>query len=79
MPYASLLDEGRLKGADSLAASSLIKRALEGEREVVATCGSGVTACVVALAFARMGREVAVYDGSWTDWGGDHSCPLETG
>ena len=41
------------------------------DRPMITTCGSGVTAAILALALARLGREdVAVYDGSWTDWGG---------
>ena len=39
---------------------------------VITTCGSGVTACVVALALHLLGhRDVAVYDGSWAEWGQD--------
>jgi len=36
---------------------------------VVASCGSGVTACVVAFALGQIGQQqAAVYDGSWTEW-----------
>ena len=49
-------------------------------KPVVASCGSGVTAGVIALALAMLGRpDAAVYDGSWTEWGGDPSLPIETG
>ncbi len=47
-------------------------------RPVVTTCGSGVTASVLALGLHLLGHErVAVYDGSWTEWGGRHDTPVE--
>ncbi len=50
------------------------------ERPVVCSCGTGVTACVLAFALHRLGREdVAVYDGSWTEWAGRADAPIETG
>jgi thiosulfate/3-mercaptopyruvate sulfurtransferase len=49
-------------------------------RPIVTTCGSGVTASVLALALARLGRDdVAVYDGSWTEWGSRADTPVVTG
>jgi thiosulfate/3-mercaptopyruvate sulfurtransferase len=44
------------------------------------TCGSGVTACTVALGAYLLGKEdVAIYDGSWVDWGSDPGTPVATG
>jgi len=41
------------------------------------TCGSGVTACVVAFALYLLGKEdVAIYDGSWAEWGDDLDAPI---
>jgi thiosulfate/3-mercaptopyruvate sulfurtransferase len=48
-------------------------------RPVVTSCGSGVTASTLALALYRLGRDdVAVYDGSWSEWGGRSDTPVET-
>jgi thiosulfate/3-mercaptopyruvate sulfurtransferase len=46
---------------------------------IVTTCGSGVTASTITLALYQLGREdVAVYDGSWSEWGGRDDTPVET-
>jgi thiosulfate/3-mercaptopyruvate sulfurtransferase len=48
-------------------------------KPISASCGSGVTACVIALAGYLVGKEdIAVYDGSWTEWGSRHDTPIAT-
>ena len=47
-------------------------------RPIATTCGSGVSACVLALGLHLAGRpDVSVYDGSWTEWGGREDVPVE--
>ena len=47
-------------------------------KPVVTSCGSGVTACVLALGLHLIGKEdVAVYDGSWSEWGTHPDTPVK--
>lgn len=49
-------------------------------KPVVTTCGSGVTACVLIFGLFLIGKtDVALYDGSWAEWGADPATPKETG
>ncbi|MEN0652153.1 MULTISPECIES: sulfurtransferase [Hyphobacterium] len=51
----------------------------EPGKPVITTCGSGVTASLLALALEREGIIAAVYDGSWAEWGSRPDTPVETG
>lgn len=50
------------------------------DKPAILSCGSGITACILALAMERIGKtDHAVYDGSWTEWGQFDDLPITTG
>jgi len=78
LPYDELYQQdGRFLPADAIR-SKLEGAGIDLAKPVITSCGSGVTASVLALGFHVIGRpDVAVYDGSWTEWGGREDTPIE--
>lgn len=76
LPYTEVLSGGTLHGPETLRALFANHRG----KKLIFSCGTGVTACIVALAADQAGFEdLSVYDGSWTEWGNPESgMPVES-
>jgi thiosulfate/3-mercaptopyruvate sulfurtransferase len=80
LPYTELLRaDGTFRPAGEVR-GRFEAAGVDGSRPLVTSCGSGVTACILTLGLRVAGfPEGAVYDGSWTEWGGRSDTPIEVG
>ena len=75
LPYGRMFErDGRWKSPQAIAAE-FAAAGVDPAKPMIATCGSGITACVLAFGAERIGGTMPVYDGSWTEWGSDPSTP----
>ncbi len=80
LPYTSLLHEDGTIVDNEAIAAAFHDAGIDPARPVITTCGSGISACFLALALDLAGfPDAAVYDGSWTEWGGAADTPVATG
>jgi thiosulfate/3-mercaptopyruvate sulfurtransferase len=79
LPWSQVIESGALLPAKRLA-PLFDEAGVDLRAPIITTCGSGVSAAILALALARLGRlDVPVYDGSWSEWGGLSDTPVATG
>ncbi len=81
LPSADLIDPATKTWRDAAALRQAFTHAhIDLSQPLTTTCGSGITACALALGAYLLGKtDTAIYDGSWMEWGADRALPLATG
>jgi thiosulfate/3-mercaptopyruvate sulfurtransferase len=76
LPFNRLIDNGKMLSIEQL--KPIYNKLIDKQDKSIFSCGSGVTACVLALGATLCGyKNLSIYDGSWTQWGADKKLPLE--
>ncbi|GHA17800.1 hypothetical protein GCM10007989_11250 [Devosia pacifica] len=79
LPASTLIENGELISSSAIL-KAVTHAGIDPEQPVITTCGSGVTAAILALALETVGNgKVRVYDGSWADWGSHSDTEVATG
>ncbi len=75
IPFENVLLLNEMRSEDQL--TKVFENISDKNTRLIFSCGSGVTACIDALAATLIGyRQISIYDGSWSEWGMDSSCPI---
>lgn len=77
LPFPDVVENGQLKSPEAIRAA-MAEAGIDASKPIVTSCGSGVSAVVIAMALSRAGANVeAIYDGSWAEWGSSE-LPIAT-